>query len=249
MGITELEQPAIVLIHGLIGTLRDLVPVFADHGVRSYAPDLLGYGALSQVNPEKINLDQQVIHLADWMDKIGLEHAHLVGHSVGGAVAMLFAEAYPSRVASIVSVEGNFSLSDAFWSAGVAGMSATDAEAMMTGFQDDLAAWLARSGIQADPCHLATAKTLLWNQPASTVQATARSVVEITGKPDYLRTVQAVFAGKIPVHLLAGERSVAGWNVPEWAREQAETKIIIPGGHLMMFEAQERFVIAVLKHR
>ncbi|WP_428942794.1 alpha/beta fold hydrolase [Xanthomonas oryzae] len=41
---------------------------------------------------------------------------HLVGHSVGGAVSALVCSLYPELVASFTSVEGNFTLKDAFWS-------------------------------------------------------------------------------------------------------------------------------------
>jgi len=40
------ETEPVLLVHGLIGAPRDLAPIFADHGVRVYALDLLGYGAL-----------------------------------------------------------------------------------------------------------------------------------------------------------------------------------------------------------
>jgi pimeloyl-ACP methyl ester carboxylesterase len=39
---------------------------------------------------------------------------------VGGVVAYLFALRHPERVMGLVSVEGNFSLKDAFWSSSVA---------------------------------------------------------------------------------------------------------------------------------
>jgi pimeloyl-ACP methyl ester carboxylesterase len=239
------ETEPVLLVHGLIGTLRDLVPTFADYGVRAYAPDLLGYGALCETAPENIGLPQQVAHLSRWMDSAELERVSLVGHSVGGAIAMLFSSAHPSRVAAVTSVEGNFSLADAFWSAGVARMCAAEAETMMAGFRSDPAAWLARAGVAAEPSHLATAESLLCNQPASTIQATARSVVEVTGQPDYARIVQEVFEGPIPVHLLSGERSHSGWDVPEWAHRHATSETILPGGHLMMVEDPARFVTAI----
>lgn len=44
-----------------------------------------------------------------------------VGHSVGGAIAMLCAHTYPDHVRRIVNVEGNFTLADAFWFYEIAG--------------------------------------------------------------------------------------------------------------------------------
>lgn len=231
-----------LLIHGLIGSLRDLVPLFGAHGLQAHAPDLLGYGSLQQVVPSSITLANQVAHLAAWLSDRHIERVHLVGHSVGGAIAMLFATTYPTRVASVSSVEGNFSLADAFWSASVARMTPTEADTMLRQFRKNPAEWLARSAIDASANNLKTASELLANQPASTIQATARSVVEVTGRNDYLATVRALFEGPIAVHLIAGERSKDGWNVPEWAFESAASITYLPGGHLMMVENPERFV-------
>jgi pimeloyl-ACP methyl ester carboxylesterase len=78
---------------------------------RALAPDLLGYGAQRQVPVEAIDLPAQVEHLYRVLEEqLPGEAVHLVGHSVGGAVAMLFAQVHGERVRSLVSVEGNFSL-------------------------------------------------------------------------------------------------------------------------------------------
>ncbi|WP_256737483.1 alpha/beta fold hydrolase [Pseudomonas sp. dw_358] len=243
--MSEMPRSPILLIHGLIGSLRDLLPVFARQGIQAFAPDLLGYGTLQDTAPSLIHLDGQVAHLACWLKENNIERVNLLGHSVGGAVAMRFARAYPERVASVISVEGNFTLSDAFWSAGVARMAPVEAEAMLRDFRGAPGAWLARSGIDATPANLEMAARLLANQPASTLQATACSVVDVTGAPSFLEGVQAVFGGAIPVHLVAGERSFSGWNVPAWALESAASITRLPGGHLMMVEDPEGFVSAM----
>lgn len=101
----------VVFIHGLIGSLQfpDMCAAFAPG--RALAPDLLGYGAQRQVPVEAIDLPAQVEHLYRVIEEqLPGEAVHLVGHSVGGAVAMLFAQVHGERVRSLVSVEGNFSL-------------------------------------------------------------------------------------------------------------------------------------------
>ena len=141
----------IVFIHGLIGTLQlpDMTAAFAPG--RALAPDLLGYGTQREVPPEAIDLPAQVAHLQRLIERhFPGEAVHLVGHSVGGVVAMLFAQAHGQQVRSLVSVEGNFSLDDAFWSAAVARMPAAEACAMLEGFRAAPAAWLERAGVQVD---------------------------------------------------------------------------------------------------
>ncbi|MCG7374115.1 alpha/beta hydrolase [Pseudomonas luteola] len=75
----------------------------------------------------------------------------------------------------------------------------------------------------------------------------ARSVVAVTGSPDYPQQLQALFK-RMPVRLLAGEQSVAGWDVPAWAQEMAEGVTVMPGcGHLMMLEDPAGFGQQVAK--
>lgn len=235
----------IVLLHGLMGTLR-LPEIASQLSPDAIAPDLLGYGQHGQITSSAISLDAQVAHVkAIITSAFDDRPVHLVGHSVGGVVAMLFAAAYPDRVSRIVSVEGNFTLNDAFWSASVARMTPTQAEQMLRGFRADLPAWLGRSGIAASPAALQVAERWLHHQPASTVRAMARSVVAVTGERTYLATLQTVF-GAHPVHLLAGERSRPGWDVPAWAEAQCASSVVLPGtGHMMMLEDTAAFVTVV----
>lgn len=238
----------IVFVHGLIGTLE--VPDLSIHfrPAKTLAPDLLGYGGLKDVPAHEVNLPAQVAHLDQLIrQNFGDERVHLVGHSVGGAIAALFAHAHPNRVVDLVSVEGNFTLKDAFWSASVARISQEEAEAMLEGFRADPAAWLARAGVPAEPLFVEIATRYLSQQPASTVHAMARSVVEETGSPGYLPKLREVFS-RHRVHLLAGERSRAGWDVQDWALRQASSIDVIPGtGHMMMLEQPQAFAAVVNK--
>lgn len=237
---TRAPYPA-VFVHGLIGTLgaQDLLQRFSPRPV--LAPDLLGYGEHASAPPERIDLDAQAQHLNREVEEAGAERVHLVGHSVGGAVAALFADRHPHRVASLVSVEGNFTLADAFWSAKVARMTAEQVKQMLADSRADPASWLRDAGVMPDRRRLALARRWLGYQPASTVQAMARAVVNTTGQHAYERTLRGVFA-RAPVYLVAGERSRDGWDVPAWALSSARGFTVIPrAGHLVMVEQPKRF--------
>jgi pimeloyl-ACP methyl ester carboxylesterase len=73
--------------------------------VRVLVPDQIGFGA-----SDKPLLDYStamlVDFLAEFMDDAGLEKASLVGHSMGGRVASLFALRHPERVERLVLVSG-----------------------------------------------------------------------------------------------------------------------------------------------
>jgi lipase len=230
----------IALIHGLIGGFDDerLLSGFAPR--RTITPDLLGYGLRADAGADRIDLAAQLAELERVLDLSDADRVHLVGHSVGGVIAMLFAASRPDRVASLVSVEGNFSLADAFWSSSFARLSPDEAERVLTEETADPAAWLHRANVRVDSYTLDLAARWLDFQPAATVQAMAASVVEVTGDGAYVETLRTVFA-RTPVHLLAGELSRNGWDVPEWAQTAAASFTVLPGGHLMMADRPELF--------
>ena len=236
----------IVFVHGLMGTLQvpDLLQYF-ERG-RALAPDLLGYGSLCDMPVGEISIPAQLAHLHETIDgHFGADPVHLVGHSIGGVVAALFAHTYPQRVQDVVSVEGNFTLKDAFWSSSVARMSQQEADQMLDGFRRDLGAWLSRSGIAPEARFLELGTRWLQQQPASTVRAMAQSVVHETGSPDYMPKLRAVFA-RHKVHLMAGERSRAGWDVQNWALQAAASHTVMPKtGHMMMLEDPAGFASAI----
>jgi pimeloyl-ACP methyl ester carboxylesterase len=95
-----------VLLHGWgcnAFHFRRLGPALAQRGVHSVAVDLRGHG-LSQKPAETAAYTSAA--MADFaqhlLDALGFEHAGLVGHSLGGALALDAAAASPSRVGWLV---------------------------------------------------------------------------------------------------------------------------------------------------
>jgi lipase len=231
------NPPPVIFIHGFIGTF-DVSGLASD----SAAPHLLGYGEHRMVPTEQISLPAQVEHLRAFIgNRFGRTPVDLVGHSVGGAIAMLFAHAYPEQVRRVVNVEGNFTLDDAFWSASVGRMTPHEAETMLEGFKADTLQWLRGAVPDATAEMTHTVTRWLDHQPASTLRAMGQSVVTVTGDAAYLATVREVFERR-PVYLLSGERSRDGWNAPDWAFELcAGYETLDRCGHLMMIEEPDAF--------
>ena len=227
-----------VFVHGLFGPF-DEPAAFDQIPADCSAPDLPGYG---RHVGDKVTLAGQVASL-----RVHLEHRHpgepvnLVAHSIGAVYAFALADAAPALIRSVTTVEGNFSLADAFWSRSIAALDAGGARTTIERRLADPAALLAGDGIPATRDLLARAERALAFQPWLTVWESAIAVVDATASERYPAMVQRVFA-RTPVYLVAGERTSRGWDVPGWARRAASGSSVQPGvGHMMMLEQPEEF--------
>lgn len=69
----------------------------------AYALDLLGHGSSSKDVGDG-TIATLAAHVSALLDQLGIEKAHLVGHSLGAAIATLVAAAKPSRAASLALI-------------------------------------------------------------------------------------------------------------------------------------------------
>jgi esterase len=96
------EGPPVVLLHGLFGSGANLGTLARSLRDRFsvYSPDLPNHGRSAWL--EAPDLSAMADALRRWMTAEGLQGAHLVGHSLGGKVAMQMALEEPARVLSLV---------------------------------------------------------------------------------------------------------------------------------------------------
>ena len=97
--------PLIVLLHGIAGSSATWEPVIgrlAAHN-RIIAPDLLGHGE-SAKPPGDYSLGAYANLVRDLLAAIGEGPATIVGHSLGGGIAMQYAYQYPERCERLVLV-------------------------------------------------------------------------------------------------------------------------------------------------
>lgn len=95
----------VVLLHGFGGDLNNWLfntDRLAERR-RVYALDLPGHGESSK-DVGAGDLEAFAEALGGFLDAVGAARAHLVGHSLGGAVALAYALAHPDRVASLTLV-------------------------------------------------------------------------------------------------------------------------------------------------
>ncbi len=68
-----------------------------------YIPDLPGFGR-SQSASDKFHLPEYVAFIEDFSQTLGLKHFHLMGHSIGGGIALHYALKFPQKVKGLVLV-------------------------------------------------------------------------------------------------------------------------------------------------
>jgi pimeloyl-ACP methyl ester carboxylesterase len=101
------QGPTILLIHGLNGStfsFRHLAPLLAD-GYRVLALDLMGFGYSERPPHAEYSLVAQAHLVNGFLDALGIEKAVVLGHSLGGAVAMHLAVMFPERVGRLILVD------------------------------------------------------------------------------------------------------------------------------------------------
>jgi pyruvate dehydrogenase E2 component (dihydrolipoamide acetyltransferase) len=101
----DAEGVPLVLIHGFGGDLNNWLftqPALAEKHA-TYALDLPGHGASTKEVGEG-DVGAMTAAVADFLEALGVDKAHLAGHSLGGAISLDFALNHPERVASVTAV-------------------------------------------------------------------------------------------------------------------------------------------------
>ena len=98
-------EEVVVLIHGITGTgetWAEVIPVLAEE-FTVVAPDLLGHGHSAKPRGD-YSLGAYASGVRDLVAALGHDHATVVGHSLGGGVAMQLAYQFPERCDRLVLV-------------------------------------------------------------------------------------------------------------------------------------------------
>ncbi len=97
--------PPVVLIHGMVNSSRHWEKVALQLADRYtlIAPDLIGHGDSATPRGD-YSLGAHAAVIRDLLTVIGVERATIVGHSLGGGVAMQFFYQFPQRVQRLVLV-------------------------------------------------------------------------------------------------------------------------------------------------
>lgn len=96
----------LVLLHGFAGSRADWYATIAKlpHRFHLIVPDLPGWGESERLPDADYGVEAQVERLAAFFRAKQLKDVHLVGHSMGGHIAGVFAARHPESVKSLTLV-------------------------------------------------------------------------------------------------------------------------------------------------
>ena len=97
--------PALLLLHGITdssATWEGVAPSLSEH-FTLIAPDLLGHGESATPRGD-YSLGAHASGVRDVLTALGIERVTVVGHSLGGGIAMQFAYQFPERCERLVLV-------------------------------------------------------------------------------------------------------------------------------------------------
>jgi len=95
----------VILLHGWLeswGLWQETMDFLGD-SYRTYAIDFWGFGE-SDKKRESFTVPDFVLLVNDFMEQLGIKHAPLVGHSMGGTVSLSVAINHPQRVSKVVVI-------------------------------------------------------------------------------------------------------------------------------------------------
>lgn len=95
----------VVFLHGWVGSWRYWIPTMqaASTAYRAYALDLWGFGDTAKA-PDRYNLERQIELIERFMDSLAMSKVALIGHGLGGIVALLFASRHPELVDRVMTI-------------------------------------------------------------------------------------------------------------------------------------------------
>ena len=239
------DGPLLVLVHGITNSSASWEPVLATLARRFtvIAPDLLGHGDSAKPRGD-YSLGANASLLRDFMLALGHERATIVGHSLGGGIAMQFAYQFPDRIERLVLVSSGglgrevTALLRAVALPGAEFVLPLLVSGPLVSAGATISGWIDRIGVRlgSDVAAMATGFASLQDIEArrAFVQ-TARAVIDVGGQR--VNAIDKLYlAEAVPTLILWGDRDPI---IP--ARHGIRAHELMPGSRLRIFEGAGHF--------
>jgi len=229
------SNPVLLLMHGIGGdaeSFRPQLDALSDRW-RVVAWNMPGYGASPL--PDDMQFDELGNSVNTLFDQLGVTHAHVLGHSIGGMVAQQFIAENPERVRSLIlsATSPAFGKNDGEFQKKfiAARLGALDAGKSMSDIADGIVDTL--TGDDPDPRGVAIARDCMRRVPEATYRAAMHCLVTFDRRDNLARI-------HVPTLLVAGEND---GNAPAAMMEKmsgyingAQYQRIDGAGHLANLE-------------
>jgi pimeloyl-ACP methyl ester carboxylesterase len=234
------EGRPVILIHGLRGSLYEFEASISDRlalQCRVIAFDRPGHGYSPPLPNESHSLADEARTLHAAAAELGLHRPMLVGYSIGAAVAMAYADAYPDDVEGIVTISGHVMpypvhvgplafFARRPWIAGVASNTLLLPVGRMIG------RWLLKRICSPQPAPASYSRAVI---AMALRPRTFRYVaIELKQSAEELRQIARRYASfPVPVTVLAGrDDAISGIKEAQWfhRRLRLSTLVLVPGG-------------------
>ncbi|OLR93408.1 hypothetical protein BJP25_18035 [Actinokineospora bangkokensis] len=238
--------PVVVLLHGLAGdsdTWRPVIPVLAQHA-RVIAPDMLGCGRSAKPRSGDYSVAAYASSLRDLLVALGHRSATVVGHSLGGGVAMQFSYQFPEMTQRLVLVASGglgHEVTPALRATTIPGsiLALRLATTLTPKWVGSLLHRVARalpSVTASDLDELARSLAALADHDArAAFMHTARGALDITGQR-LDATGKLYLTAKVPLLFIAGDADAV---IP--ARHSVDAHEAVPHSRLELFEGAGHF--------
>jgi pimeloyl-ACP methyl ester carboxylesterase len=98
----------VVLLHGFGAntfTWKNQIDLLSQEGFHVWAIDFLGFGFSDKPTEIEYSIDLYREQIGDFLEAKGIQKAHVIANSMGGAVALAFAEGNPEKISSLVLID------------------------------------------------------------------------------------------------------------------------------------------------
>jgi len=230
-------EPPCVYLHGLgCAASSDFPPVTVHpplNHYRSLLVDFLGFGYSDRPAGFSYSLEDHAQTVAFLLDHLGLAGCVLVGHSMGGSVAITLAAERPDLVSALVAAEANLDPGVGTLSSQIASFSETDFVA--SGYRKMLRAAIL-DGLRGDAAMAAYAASFAQADPP----ATHRSAVGLLqGTEPSMR--QNLIRLDRPRAFVFGQQNLPDPDETRLAEKGVDVLIIPGAGHSMMEDNPDGF--------
>ncbi len=247
----------LVLIHGMAGssdTWQAVMPRLARR-YRVVAPDLLGHGQSAKPRTD-YSLGAFAAGLRDLLDELGISRATIVGHSLGGGVAMQFMYQHPEYCQRLILVSSGGLGPDVGWilrllaAPGAEFVLPVIAPGVVLGIGNRVRSWLTTAGLGSQTAQQfwAAYSSLSDSPTRAAFLRTLRSVVDYRGQ-----SVSALnrlrLRAEVPTLVVWGESDriipVEHAYGVRAARPGSRLEVLAGVGHFPHVEAPAEFASAI----